>query len=115
MLFLTYTPAKARLLLLGNALLLLLNWLAQLTHFQAGYLQPVRSRADLLAFSAIFLLLLAANFVAKSTTFAKLFLDANLVFALYAVILLIFPRVLQAATLDHNLGGIALIFSLLAL
>jgi len=110
-----YTPAKTRLFLLGNALLLLLNWLAQLTHFQAGYLQPVRSSADLLAFSVIFLLLLAANFIKKPTTFAKMLLDFNLVFAIYAVILLLFPKVLQATTLNRNLGGIALASSLLAL
>ncbi|KRK91532.1 hypothetical protein FC99_GL002107 [Levilactobacillus koreensis JCM 16448] len=110
-----YTPAKTRLFLLGNALLLLLNWLAQLTHFQAGYLQPVRSGADLLAFTAIFLLLLAANFTKKSTIFAKMLLDYNLVFAIYALILLLFPKVLQTTTLNRNLGGLALVSSLLAL
>jgi len=110
-----YTPAKTRLFLLGNALLLLLNWLAHLTHFQAGYLQPIRSGADLLAFTAIFLLLLAANFTKKSTIFAKMLLDYNLVFAIYALILLLFPKVLQTTTLNRNLGGLALVSSLLAL
>jgi len=110
-----YTPAKTRLFLLGNALLLLLNWLAQLTQFKAGYLRPVRSNVDLLAFTVIFLLLLVASFINKPITFAKMLLDFNLVFTIYALILLFFPQVLQTATLNRNLGGIALTFSLLAL
>jgi len=107
-----YSPRKLAFYANLGRLLVCLAWILQMLNVSWQSVQPNRSLRLLIVFTLLALSLVLLSLVLKQTSWDRrdsLLLDLNFVFTIYAGLLLLLPRALDAAALASPSGRAGLI------
>lgn len=110
---------KVKLIRIASPVVLLLTWIFQITSFSFGVIQPTRSLNILLLFTLVYVVISWLPRVLKgrldADTLANVVKDANVIFSIYAVALLLFPIAFSIENVSVNHTGLGIIASLIGI